>query len=284
MNEERRPLMIKRILIALDASPHSLAALDAAVDLATRFHAELAGLFVEDVNLLRLSEYSYVREVGLFTASDRRIGGEEMGRQFRVQTQRVRHIFTQTSERARLKWNFQVARGSVLSEILEAASEADVLVLGRSGRSLIQRGRLGSTVRGLLPERYGLTLIMPQETCLDAPLAVVYDGSQNGDRALTAAEALRGESDDDQPMIVLLLAESPERVDALRQQAGNRLAAQEVEIRYRALNSANHLLVVDALQSESCGMLVLPARSQVLQESVLVKLLEQLHLPVLLVT
>ena len=40
---------IRRILVAIDGSSHSLAALDAAADLASRLRAELSGLFVEDI-------------------------------------------------------------------------------------------------------------------------------------------------------------------------------------------------------------------------------------------
>ena len=52
MNERELEPTIRRILVALDASPHSLAALEAASELADALKAELVGIFVEDVNLL----------------------------------------------------------------------------------------------------------------------------------------------------------------------------------------------------------------------------------------
>jgi nucleotide-binding universal stress UspA family protein len=48
-----KPTTIRRILVALDASPHSFAALEAAAHLAAHLEAELFGLYVEDENLLR---------------------------------------------------------------------------------------------------------------------------------------------------------------------------------------------------------------------------------------
>jgi nucleotide-binding universal stress UspA family protein len=288
VREGRQPLGIERILVAVDASPHSLAALEAAVDLAARFKAELAGLFVEDENLLRLAELPFLSEIGMFTATRRRIDGQELERQMRVQRRRVRRVFTLTTQRAHVRWSFRVARGAVLSEVLTAASEADVLVLGQAGWSLLRRGRLGSTVRGLLPERFGLTLILKEGTCLGDPLAVVYDGSPVADRALIAANTLRRQSGDDEALakrlIVLLLAEDPRRANALEDQAASHLADRETLVRYRSLTSTNVHWLADILQSEGCGMLVLPARSSALQDSVLVALLEHLNLPVLLVT
>ena len=288
MSEERQALNIRRILVAVDASPHSLAALEAAVDLAARFQAELAGLFVEDENLLRLADLPFVSEIGIFTASRRRIEGEELERQIRVQRRRVRQVFTIQTDRAHVTRSFRVVRGTVLSEVLAAASEADVLVLGRAGWSLLRRGRLGSTVRGILPERFGLALVMKEGTCLGDPLAVVYDGSPAADRALIAADTLRRQSGGDQVpatrTIVLLLAEDPQRARNLQVQAAARLGERGISTRYRSLTDDNVARLADVLQSEGCGILVLPARGAALQDSVLLALLEQLDLPVLLVT
>jgi K+-sensing histidine kinase KdpD len=49
-------LVVKRILIALDPSRRGQSALQAAAHLAAGTGAELAGLFVEDINLLRLAK------------------------------------------------------------------------------------------------------------------------------------------------------------------------------------------------------------------------------------
>jgi nucleotide-binding universal stress UspA family protein len=284
VSEERHALAIKRILVALDASPHSLAALEAAVDLAARFQAELAGLFVEDENLIRLAELPFVSEIGIFSATRRRIGSREIERQIRVQRRRVRRTFTATTQRAQIAWSFRVARGKVLSEVLAAASEADVVVLGRAGWSLLRRRRLGSTVRGILPERFGLALIMKEGACLGDPLGVVYDGSPAADRALVIADALRRQSDHEEPFVVLLLAESSDRVPALQRQAERLLEERGAVARYRRVTGANVLQLADLLHREDCGTLVLPARGPISQDNLLVALLEHLDLPVLLVT
>jgi nucleotide-binding universal stress UspA family protein len=284
MSEERQPLNIERILVALDASPHSLVALEAAVDLAARFQAELAGLFVEDVNLLRVADLSFVREVGLFSATRRRVDSGEIERQIRVQSRRVRRVFALALERARVRWSFRVVRGTVLSEVLAAASEADMIVLGKAGWSLIRRRQLGSTVRGILPDHFGLALILKEGTCLGVPLAIVYDGSPAAERALIAADTLRQSSNDRQALIVLILARERQRAQALRDQAASRLGEEVEGVLYRTLTSANVLQLVDILQTEECGTLVIPARSSALHDSTIVTLLEHLDLPVLLVT
>jgi nucleotide-binding universal stress UspA family protein len=57
-------MRIKRIVIAIDASPTSLAALEATAELAARWDAEILGVFVEDTDLLRMATLPFAGEVG----------------------------------------------------------------------------------------------------------------------------------------------------------------------------------------------------------------------------
>ena len=116
MSEERQRLAIRRILVALDASPHSLAALEAAVTLAARFRAELAGLFVEDADLLRFAELPFAEEIGLFSAQRRRLDGLELERQMRAQMVRIRRLFSGATRQAHVEGSFRVVRGTARPE------------------------------------------------------------------------------------------------------------------------------------------------------------------------
>ena len=70
----RAPLApIRRILLALEAGNGGSAAMEAATHLAAQLNAELHGLFLEDINLIRLAELPFAREIGLTSAG----GGEE---------------------------------------------------------------------------------------------------------------------------------------------------------------------------------------------------------------
>lgn len=284
MNLEKKAPEIQKILVALDASLHSRAALDAAIDLATRFQAELTGLYVEDRNLLRLAGLSFVQEVGVFTATHRSINGAEISRQIRVQALRIRRIFTMRASQARLESAFRVARGSVPVEVKQAAEEADVLVLGKIGWSLLRHGQLGSTVRRLLPERFGLTLLAEPRKRLAAPVAVLFDGSSAGVRAIQTASVMRQQLESDLPLIVLLPERDFDRARELSMEVREALPEEDTMLRYRMLNGGNVLLLADILQSERCGLLVLPLRREALHSNPLQLLLEHVDLPVLLVT
>jgi nucleotide-binding universal stress UspA family protein len=274
-------VQIRRILVALDASTHSAAALQAAAELASRVGAELLGLYVEDINLLRLGEMPFAQEVGQFTAMRRQLDIQEVERQIRGQTGQVRRMFEVTTRRTQVRWSFQVTRGTVANEVLGAASEVDALVLGRAGWSLVAPGRLGSTARAVLAEAPVLALIVPQGGCLGAPFLVLYDGSALARKALdVVARLMRVEEG---PLTVLLLTERPERVEPLRSQVQDWSREQGMVIHYRSLSTSSVPNLVRMLHAEQCGTLVVPSRSDILGAEALRVALDQVEVPVLLV-
>jgi nucleotide-binding universal stress UspA family protein len=280
VTEEKRDQIIQRILVALDASPHSVAALEAAVELADRFQAELEGLFVEDINLLRMAELPFTHEVGAFSARRRRLDTTEMERQLRAQTVRIRRIFRSATQRREIRCTFRVSRGSIESEVLTAASETDVLILGRAGWPLTPSRHLGRRVRHILTEAPGMTLILEHGRRLEPPVLVVYDGSALGQKALAAALAVVTEGD---RLTVLLLADGTERARDLYAEAQNLLQGQDLELRYRALTESNVPRLARLVHSEEGGTLILPARMGLFEEEAMLKLLDEVDLPVLLV-
>jgi nucleotide-binding universal stress UspA family protein len=295
--DNRAPITIRRILVALDASPHSLAALDAAIELAARFKAELLGLYVEDRNVLRLAELPFTRELDFLSARTRHMRMREIERQLRVQMQRVRDIFSGITRRAHVRATFHVARGAVISEVVSAASDADVLILGKIGRSLTSARRLGSTTRTVLAEGPALTLILQDGVRLEMPVCVAYDGSPLARKALRVAVTLLSQKRE--PLIVFLVADATfektasrrasqlhAQVDALIQERVNR-GWEDVVVDYRVLSASSVSSLIHSIQAEHVGVLVLPSRISVFDsqsdDGFLPKLLEALDIPVLLV-
>ena len=65
MTERESQFAVRRILLALDTTAHNLPSLESAVELASQLEAELAALFIEDPNLLRLAERRLHRVPGI---------------------------------------------------------------------------------------------------------------------------------------------------------------------------------------------------------------------------
>jgi nucleotide-binding universal stress UspA family protein len=279
MREGEVEFAVRRILVALDASTHSLAALAAAVELAAAMEAELEGLFVEDVNLLRLAALPFAREVR-HTASLEALDSARMERALKAQAAQAREALAAAAGRAQVHWSFRVVRGEVAQEVLQAAAQADLLTLGKQGRSRSPGARLGSTALRVALHAPGALLLVEHGAPGGQPVLVLYDGSEGAERALDAAARLARMSGS--PLIVLLLARAPDVATQLEQQARLRIERRRVRPRYHALQEADVQSLLRVFESEG-GLVVLSPRSAVLSEETIQKLLDRLRNPVLLV-
>jgi nucleotide-binding universal stress UspA family protein len=281
VNDEGRELPIRRILVALDASAHSLTALRAATRLAEVFGAELQGLYVEDINLLRAGQLPFATETAIHSGVRRRLDLPQIERQLHEQAELARKVLTESAEHARVHWSFRVSRGTVASELITAAADMDLLILGKSGWSPIQRRRLGSTARYLLAQSPRAALVVEKGSTLRHPLAVVCDGSEMGHKALRVAAALARR--EDSHLILLALSEDPEEARRIRQQCSEWLRGQAVMARYRVFHEWTASRVAATLEQEGAGGLVVPATETILKDDQLTTLLKETDTPVLLV-
>lgn len=177
-----------RILVAVDSSPHSIAALKAAVELAALLDVELEALFVEDINLLRLCSLPFSQEIGSYTGRLRRLDNTQIERQLRTLAAVIERTVSQATLRTPVRWHFEVRRGAVVEELLAAAQQATLLSLGRAGRP--RRKHLGSTAQSLMRQSPRPLLILGEEDGLRVPLTVVYTGSPAARRAVSLAARL----------------------------------------------------------------------------------------------
>lgn len=270
--------LIHRILVGVDASPQSLIALRIAGDLASKLDAELIGIFVEDVNLLRMAALPFAREIGLFSASLRLLDSPHIERQLRAQARWAHRIMANMAEQANLRWSFRTARGAIPAQLLAAASEADLVVLGRSGWS--GRRYTGSTVRTVVLQAPRSTLILGQRIRAGLPVVVLYDGSPSSVKALEATTLV---ATYDSNIIVLVIAEDPEKARDLRQESHSMFVEYGMDPQYRWVSIVGPDTLISLVKSESCGVLILPAESVHIPMRAVIELLDQTECAVLIV-
>lgn len=275
-------LSIKRIMVALDASPSSFSTMENAVELASQLKAELTGLFVEDIDLLRVTELPFVQEIGVIPPFFRQFDLQQLERQFRSQANQMRKALASAADSKGVTWSFKVARGAVASEVLTAGIEADLVIMGRAGRSLAGPRYLGSTVRIVILQRKGLTLIMQRQLRLEtAPAMLVYDGSALSKKALKAAMSLVQIRDG--RLVVFLLADSQASADHLQEDARNELHAEGLHAHFHTLINPRLSWLANTVQSESRGPLILPCEKGLVNGEDLCSLIHEIQNPVLLV-
>jgi len=272
---------VRRIMVALDASGASIFALQQAAELAERLEAELIALFVEDINLLRAAKLPFIREISFFSPTLRRLESIEMERQLRVQAGQMRRIVAQTAEQRGIPWRFRVSRGPVAAEVLAAGADADLMVLGKIGRSLPGLRQSGSTVRMVISRRRGMTLILQSGVRLTLPVVVVYDGSEPAQKGLDIAGHLVRARDG--RLSVFVLADDKQDARELQLRVMQWLRPHRLGADFRLLVRPSLNGLATMIRMESSGPVVLPCDLAPLEGEQLCSLVDDLANPVLLV-
>jgi len=255
MSEPATEFVVRRILIALDASASSLAALKAAVRLAAELGADLEGLFVEDANLVRIATLPVARRVLFPSAAEEPLDSSCMERELKALARHAQRSLAALAEHSGIRWTFRVVRGKVPVEILAAASESDLLTVGCSGWSLARRMQMGSTAQNAAMNAPKALLLVKQPLDVDRPVVVLFDGSPLAAQALRAAARFTGAFQS--RLTIFILAESAENARTLMQRAAHLLKEDEVEASFRPVFTAGALQLADAIESEAGGLLVL---------------------------
>jgi nucleotide-binding universal stress UspA family protein len=196
-----------------------------------------------------------------------------------------------------VQWSFRVARGHVAHEVLVAASAADLVSMGKQGRSRSPQTRLGSTaLRALAGAPVALLLVEHQRVGLHGTrfgkaagaatearphVLVVSDGSEGAGRALDAAARLAEASG--VPLTVLWLADDSDAARNLERAAAHSLEGRAIEVRWRSLALAEGNNLLRAIQSDEAALLVLSLSSPRLPQATVGKLLDHIADPVLLI-
>ncbi len=268
-------LALRRILVALDVSEQSRAALEAAARLAGGLNAELVGLFVEDSDLLRMAELPVTRLVGA-----RGTGGLDpamLRRAFKVQAAEARAALEHTAERWQVKWSFRVARGSSAEAVVAEAGDFDLVALGRTSRPAVRTAPLGATARRTAMAASCSVLVSRSGKRAGCPLVALYEG---GTRALPlTAELARVFAC---ALIVGVLAETPERAAALEDEAKTWLQQAGLRGQVERLDAAEAAAIHDLVQRRDAGLLVVDQRGPLASKLDLEALLESQEVPVLL--
>jgi nucleotide-binding universal stress UspA family protein len=256
-----------RVLVALDESPRSAAALKAAAALADELGAELAGLFIEDVNLQHLVGLPFAREFSMLSGAGRPLSQGDVEHTWRREAETLQRQLAEAAGRLHLRWSFRVTRGRVAAEMNTQAQAFDLIVLGkRTGVSVVTVTR--TTVAGIYPSvRVGPVLVLFEDASASAHSL-----------ALGATLARRNGAE----LVLLISAGSEDAYRAACTDAQTALKARGTNGRcmwLRALDGAN---LVQAARQEAAGCLVLANKERFLMQTGFERVLDEIECPIVL--
>lgn len=278
MSEDSSVRVLRHILVAADGSPHSQAALRAAVRLAASVEAEVDGLFVEDEQLLRAAALPFAAEVRTHSQSPAPLTDRRIERQLRRQAERARTTLQRAAEQWDVPHSFRVLQGDVSRELLSAASEADLLALGKTSTDS-SRQRLGSTARTVLSESDRSVLVLRSPVDLQSQVLTYFDGSPASERALGLAVRLARRGDPGQLRVFLPGATA----DALREAVQARCEGLRAALTVHALPPIGPDWLTVLPHQPRGGVVVLPHECPLLSSTSLQRFLYEVDRPLLLV-
>jgi len=215
--------MIRKILVALDGSEFSTAAVELAVGWARRFGAELVGLGIVDAPTISRGEL-----VSIGGTAFKRHREETLLADAWLRVERFLRDFGDTCREAGVAWRILEDVGLPHAEIVLEAQAFDLVVLGQETHFHFETQR-GSceTLERVLKDAPRPVVTAPRRLSGGSSLMIAYDGSLQAARALQMAHAL-GLSQDGLVHVVTV-AKSDAEGRRIGKRAIEFLAAHEVE-------------------------------------------------------
>ena len=261
------PAARARILVALDESPRSAAALTAAAPLASELGAELAGLFVKDVDLQRLIGLPFAREFSLLSGAGRPLSKAEMERTWRREAAHMQRQLAETAGQLRLHWSFRVTRGRVSAEVSTQAQAFDLIVLGkRTGISVMTLTQ--TAMRGAYPNVGA------------GPVLVLFDGGLATSQSLETGATLARRHGAE--LVLLVHGDSDEAYRARCAEALKALQAHGTAGRCTRLGALDGVSLVRAARREGSACLVLANQERFLTQAGFERVLDEIECPIVL--
>ncbi|QSR87465.1 universal stress protein [Candidatus Methylacidiphilum infernorum] len=171
----RKEIMISKILLFENLN----VSISNAALLAAKLEAELLGLFVEDVNLLRLSNLPFACETEIHSTLTRSMEPESLLRRFRMLAAQMEERLSHAAHKLHVSWSFQVSRGILWMELLEAAKKCDLLVVSAKGQFSNFLPFFDDPLCRLLEEVQKPILFLPSEKQLQSPFGLLLDPSKD---------------------------------------------------------------------------------------------------------
>jgi hypothetical protein len=179
-------LILRRVVVALDAAADFPATLEMAASVAACLGVGLHALFVEDESLRRVARLPFAQQVDAMTAARSALNEADLDAELKSLARQVRRELERVAGTHALQWSLEVSRAVIGPEALPLAGD-ELLVFAATSRPAARTLRLSSPWRRLADRMTQPFLLVPERPTTSGPIAVMYDTTMAGRRALDAS-------------------------------------------------------------------------------------------------
>lgn len=244
------------IVVAVNATRRCGETLEMAAALATSTGVDLEVVYVEDANLLRLADLPVTKEIDRLSGAARDIDSGRMQRALHSEARQLRSKLARIGRATTVRSSVRVVRGHFLGEALAASAKVDVTFVhgARHGAQRSQRG--------------------------PRPILTLFKGGPEGVRALRVAATLARTIGGG--LTVLIPNQGDAGAERFKREA--RESVELADIRFVEGAEGRTLMLGRMLAPGAGSLLVLAKRSPELDDETTRAYLEELAIPLVLVT
>lgn len=280
MSNDSGEILIREILVALDSSSHSRAALEAAATLARTLEADIHGLFVEDSNWYRISRLPSITEVNELTGDIKPLAEKNIDKQIEILENRIRRQLQMISRLNEVKHSWKTARGAVEDKVLEAAKNTDLITIGRKGHSYSKHKQLGQTAKKIIEKSDKPVLILQEGLRLGNSIVTVFDASGDSRRSIRFALSIAEKNESE--LFVMIIGDDQDSAKERFRELKKYLANASVKADVKLLHQSNIWEFMFAVNNHNGGLLILPRDQPFMKNRSLDLLLNHIGCPILL--
>jgi nucleotide-binding universal stress UspA family protein len=277
----------RRLLLVLDTMSGFTASAEAAARLARQFEAELAALYVESEEILRLAGHPGARLIVAKPETEpegekaRDLDADALARALRARAEEVRRAVERAARGSEVSASFEVRRGRIAAEVASLAADSDLVIVAWAERAAwpgpISTARAAEAITQANP---GSILFLREDRALTGPVVIAFDGTEAAERALEAGAAIAGTAGN--PCEVILKTAKIAEAERWQSEIRKRFAGMGVEMEFLHLPGRGKDELCAAAHRRGAALMVVGAGARG-DETLAGELLDRLSCSLLLV-
>jgi hypothetical protein len=207
-----------RVVLRLCSSNPNAVALEAAIRVAQAFQSEIESLFVEDLQLIELTGFSFAREISLTGRQSRAISAADIEREFRLAYAPLRRRIEALARAADVPVHQRVVRDEPVHALAAACAECgpwNVVALAEPFGSATSESL--RRLFDMVADATGVILVGPRARRTAGPVIIAIEEVDRLPALVRTAERLARVTNGE--IVILLIAEDEERLHWMESQA-----------------------------------------------------------------